>query len=125
MPTLATANASVRTVKTARALRRVRSLTDFLRSAEAMTASSLSDDEAVTDRHHPPGACGQVEVVRDVEDGLALVVEPVQQPEHLGGRLRVEVSGRLVADDQLRVGCEGTGDRDPLLLTAGELRRQV
>src|SRR5512133_1159156 len=103
MPTLATAIASVSTVKTVRALRRVRSVNDFLRSADAMTASSLSDDEAVADRHHPAGTCRQVKVVRDVEDGLALVVQPVQELEHLRRGVCVEVAGRLVADDQFRV----------------------
>src|SRR6476620_9133559 len=72
MPTLATAIASVRIVKTVRALRRVRSVTDFLRTADAMTASSLPEHQPVADRYHPAGASGQVEVVRDVEDRLAL-----------------------------------------------------
>src|SRR5512133_2192178 len=125
MPTLATAIASVSTVKTARALRRVRSVTDFLRSADAMTASSLFNDEAVADRHHAPCPSRQPEVVCDVEDGLALVVEPLQQLGHLRCGLGVEVAGRLVADDQLRVGRERACDRDPLLLAAGELRGQV
>ena len=35
--------------------------------------------------------------------------------------MRVEVAGRLVGEDQRRVGDERARDRDPLLLTAGEL----
>ena len=48
-----------------------------------------------------------------------------EQLEHVGRGVRVEVAGRLVADDQLRVGGERARDRDALLLAAGELRRQV
>src|SRR5512133_1583102 len=123
MPTLATAIASVSTVKTVRALRRVRSVTDFLSSADAMTASSLFNDEAVPDRHHAPCPSRQPEVVCDVEDGLALVVEPLQQLEHLRCRLGVEVAGRLVADDQLWVRSECPCDRDTLLFAARQLGR--
>ena len=49
-PTLATASASVRTVKNVRALRRDRSVTDLRRMAEDMLVTSLVYDEAVADR---------------------------------------------------------------------------
>ena len=42
--------------------------------------------------------------------------------EHLGGHPRVERAGRLVEEDRLRLHRQGPGDRDPLLLAAGELR---
>jgi hypothetical protein len=48
-------------------------------------------------------------------DGLA------QQVEHVGARPRVEVPGGLVGEDDRRLGDQGAGNRDPLLLTAGEL----
>ena len=38
---------------------------------------------------------------------------------------RVEVAGRLVGQDERRVGDQGPGHRDPLLLTAGELAGPV
>ena len=41
------------------------------------------------------------------------------------GRCRVEVPGRLVGEDQRRLGDERAGDRDPLLLAAGELAGPV
>src|SRR4026209_898709 len=104
MPTLATAIASVSTAKSALALRRVRSVTDFLKSAEVMTASSLPDDQAVANRHHATGARRQVEIVRDVEDCLAFLVQASEQFEHVRGGLRVQVARRLVAPDQLWIG---------------------
>ena len=39
--------------------------------------------------------------------------------------LRVEVAGRLVGQDERRVGDDAPRDRDPLLLAAGELVREV
>jgi len=38
---------------------------------------------------------------------------------------RVEVAGRLVGKDQIGIGDEGSGDGDSLLLSTGELPRQV
>ena len=37
----------------------------------------------------------------------------------------VEVPGRLVGEDHPRLDGEGAGDRDALLLAAGEMRRQM
>ena len=37
----------------------------------------------------------------------------------------VEVAGRLVGEQQVGLGDQGPGDRDPLLLTAGQLTRPV
>ena len=48
-----------------------------------------------------------------------------QQVEDFVGGLRVEVAGRLVGDDQRRVGDDRPGDADALLLAAGELPRPV
>ena len=44
-----------------------------------------------------------------------------EQVEDFVGDFGVEVAGRLVGDDQRRVGDDGPGDADPLLLPAGEL----
>ena len=41
------------------------------------------------------------------------------------GALRVEVAGRLVGDEQVRVGDDGARDRDALLLAARQLLRAV
>ena len=43
--------------------------------------------------------------------------------EHRGRALRVEIRGRLVEDEQARRRREHAGDRDALLLTAGQARR--
>src|SRR5205814_783719 len=43
----------------------------------------------------------------------------------LGAGLRVEVPGRLVREHDLRLADEGAGDRDPLLLAAGQLAGEM
>ena len=48
-----------------------------------------------------------------------------RRPSTSADALRVEVAGRFVGQDQRRLVDEGTGDRDPLLLAAGQLGRPV
>ena len=73
------------------------------------------DDDAV-------GVGGDLRVVGDDDDGLAeLVDRRPQQVEDAVARLRVEVAGRLVGEDDGGPGDQRAGDRDPLLLAAGEL----
>src|SRR5438045_3512232 len=68
------------------------------------------------------GALGGARVVGDQQDGFA---EPLLQFAHevedFLGRARVQVPGRLVGDDQDRIGDDGAGDADALLLAAREL----
>src|SRR5207253_3923258 len=59
----------------------------------------------------------------DPEPELSL--ELLKQIEHARARVRVEVAGRLVAEQQLRCLRQGPGDRDALRLAAGELARKL
>ena len=61
-------------------------------------------------------------IVGDHDHRLAELVDRLaQQPQHVLARLRVEVAGRLVGEDDGRFGDQGAGDGDALLLAAGEL----
>ena len=51
-------------------------------------------------------------------------LHPIQQLENPLGHQLVQRRSHLVADDHLRLGGQGPGDADPLLLPAGQLRRQ-
>ena len=51
--------------------------------------------------------------------------ELAQQPEHDGSVLGVEIAGRLIGEDELRVVYQGAGDRESLLLATGQLVRTV
>ena len=63
--------------------------------------------------------------MRGHDDGGAGAVDPVEQLHDADAGLRVEVAGGLVGDQQHRPVDERAGDRDALLLTAGELAGQA
>ncbi len=56
----------------------------------------------------------------DQDDAEALVAEPLDQVEHLGGLLHAEGGGRLVEHHDLRRADQRAGDRHHLALTAGQ-----
>src|SRR6476661_319339 len=67
------------------------------------------------------GVFGRLRIMRDHDDGLAVVaIEHLQQLQDLLGRVPVEVAGRLVADEEGRVGHDRARDRHALLLAAGQ-----
>ena len=63
--------------------------------------------------------------MRNHHDGRAFGVELLEQVHHFLAVLGVEVTGRLIREDQLRAGDDGASDGHALLLTAGELLREV
>ena len=68
---------------------------------------------------------GHILLVRDQDDRVAAGVHLAKRGEDLLAGGAVEVSGRLVGEDEARPGDEGPRDRDPLALPAGELVRPV
>jgi hypothetical protein len=62
-----------------------------------------------------------VPVVGDHHDRGPAVVQIAQQFQHIRPRHGIEVAGRLVGEQQLRIANHGTGDRHPLPLAAGQL----
>ena len=68
--------------------------------------------------HHP-------RVVRGQQERHALVAQVVHRLQHPVGRGRVELGGRLVRDHDRRPADHRAGEREPLLLAAGQLHRQV
>src|SRR3954471_21287678 len=97
----------------------------FSCDGSAVNAARLvTDDVSALDLDHTTThLVDDVGVVRDHHDGGAGAVDPVQQPHDLDGRVRVEVSGRLVGQQDQRPVDERPGHRDALLLTAGQLMR--
>ena len=82
--------------------------------------------EAVAHRDLAVRAGGDLQVVGDDDQRDAAVrVERLQQVHHLGPADAVQVAGRLVGEDHLRVADQRPGDRHPLLLAAGELVGRV
>jgi hypothetical protein len=88
--------------------------------------SPCRDDEAVAQLDAAPGARGDLRFVGDDHERHApLALDALEERHDLLAGRRVEVAGRLVGEQQGRFGDERTGDRDALLLPAGELRRTV
>jgi hypothetical protein len=86
----------------------------------------LVDDPPVGEEHDAVGVGGGDRVVGDHHDGLLVRAHRVaQEAQDLRPRPGVEVAGGLVGEDDLRARDQRPGDRDPLLLPAGELRRPV
>ena len=63
--------------------------------------------------------------VGDHHDGSALLVQLCQELHHFETILGVEVTSRLVGEDELGIHHDGSGNGDALLLTARELLREV
>jgi len=82
----------------------------------------LRDDFAVAHGEGAVGDGGGFGVVGDHEDGLVELAAGLAEHGEDGiGVFRIEVAGGLVGEDDGRVGDEGAGDGDALLLAAGEL----
>ena len=64
---------------------------------------------------------GDVQFVRDHDDGDAGVVEFLEQPHDFDARAGVEIAGRLVGQHQFRLVHQRAGNGDALLLSAGKL----
>src|SRR5205814_7816558 len=65
-----------------------------------------------------------VGIVRDHDDGFVkILIEAFEDFEHLGGRVAVEIAGRLVGEQQGRVADDGACDGDALFLSTRKLFR--
>src|SRR5437867_8498668 len=76
---------------------------------------------AVAQRHHPRRVGCDVGLVGDHDDGLPLGVQGLEDPHDLLARGAVEVSGRLVRQENGGLVHQRSGDRHPLPLAAGKL----
>ena len=91
---------------------------------ENLSRRALLDDAALVEDDDPVGdAAGEIHLVRDDEHGHAFVGERLHDAQYLADRLRIERRGRLVEEHQRRLHGERAGDRDALLLAAGERGR--
>src|SRR5882672_7251974 len=83
-------------------------------------------EPSVPQRQAPRGPTGEIGVVRRDDHGRAVLCgEPGEEVDDLAAGSSVEVPGRLVREHDSRLHGERTGDRDALLLAAGQVPRQV
>ena len=86
----------------------------------------VGNDVAVAERDHPIRHRRHLRIVRDDDHRHAgRAIELTQHGHDLGRGLAVEVAGRLVGEQQVGLADEGARDRDPLLLAARQLARQM
>ena len=82
----------------------------------------LADDAAVAQLDGAVAVGGGEGAVSDQDHGeVAVGVEAAQEVEDRLPGARIEVAGGLVGDQHFRLGDQGAGDGDALLLAAGEL----
>src|SRR5271155_3157675 len=81
----------------------------------------VAGDDAVADGDDAVGVFGDVGLVGDDDDGVAVGVELVEEGHDLVAGLGVEVAGGLVGEDDGGAIDEGAGDGNTLLFAAGEL----
>ena len=80
------------------------------------------DDPAVVQANYPSGAPGRkLTVVRDEDNGEALLVESDHQVGDSVAVVVIEVAGGLVGEENVRLFNEGAGQCHPLLFAAGEI----
>src|SRR5688572_24246224 len=103
-----------------RCVRVLRVVDDLLHGADLHDAARVHHGHAVR------GFRDDTHVVRDQHDGGAVVAaQALQERDDLRLDRDVERGGRLVGDDEARVGAERKRDHDALAHTAGELVREV
>ena len=79
------------------------------------------DPPAVDDRDPVGEALGLLHEMGHEEDGDAPIADRLDELPRLAASLRVEARRQLVEDRDLRLADEGKGDREALLLAAGQL----
>ena len=100
--------------------------TNIMAPAAAASARVLRVAAAVAQRQLRFGQRRQRRVVRHQHQGrLARMIDGQQQIHDVPAVGAVEIAGRLVGEQDRRIVGQRAGNRDPLLLAAGELRRIV
>ena len=82
-------------------------------------------DLAVANMHHAMRKFGDVRLVGDQHNGVAVGVQRIEERHDLQAGLGVEVAGGLVGQENLGGVEQRPGDGHALLLAAGQLSRAV
>lgn len=82
---------------------------------------AVVDDPAILQTDDAVGLHGDGIVVGDEDDGVALLMQLLQHPQHFAAGVRVQRAGGLVGQDDRRVAHQRPRDGNALLLAAGEL----
>ena len=93
-----------------------------LRAASSGSANGqVALQAAVAEMNVAAGIGGDVGLVSDHDHGHAgLAVQPLKDRHDLDAGAGIQRSGRLIGQDDARMGDDGAGDRDALLLSTGQ-----
>ena len=80
------------------------------------TYDIFRENPAIQHVDHPAGVIRVTLVVSHHDDCGAVAIQLVKQVQNFFAVCRIEIAGRLVGKDQLRVCYDRTGNRDTLLL---------
>src|SRR6266508_2797920 len=93
----------------------------LLRRLEELRGRRVLNDAPFVHEDHPVGRLPrEPHLMGDHQHGHALMGEVAHDVEHLADHLGVEGAGGLIEQHDLRIHRQGAGDRDALLLAAGE-----
>src|SRR5262249_15280075 len=95
------------------------------RRPEDVRARAVGDDLPVGQADRPRALGGDRPLVRDEDERVASRVELLAQVEDLASGRRVEGAGRLVGEEERRLGHESAREGDALALAAAQLVRLV
>src|SRR3712207_2676325 len=91
-----------------------------------LRGAKLYDVSVLHYRHPVPERERLVQIVRDEDDGpLRLALDVQEEVLHVAPNERIQSAEGLVHQEYLLLGSEGTGEPDPLLHAAGELRYEL
>src|SRR2546423_6532615 len=90
--------------------------------ASSAAARMTADDQSILHFVDPIASLGDFRIVGHEEKGFAFFLDDsLEQFEGAPGIRTVEISRRLVGQDNTRIVCQGAGDCDALLFAAGKM----
>src|SRR6185312_1680807 len=92
------------------------------RIVRSSTRHLILNDLAVAHVHDAPRRAGEALVVRHDHDGRSIGIQPAEERDDLLAGSCVQLTSRLIGEEQRRTIRERARDRDPLLLSSGQLR---
>ena len=81
----------------------------------------ITDDEAIAQMNLASGSPANAGVVRDNDQGQALLVHAFDKTDNFAAGAAIEVAGRFVGQQKSGIHHDGAGDRNALLFATGEL----
>src|ERR1700733_322741 len=93
--------------------------------AQALLGRLVTLNFAVANANHAISVQCDVRLVRDENNGVALLVEPCEESHDFFAGLGIEVAGWFIGEENRRTIYESASDRDALALPAGKFVRAV